>query len=89
LKALSQRLGAETWGHSLTDLLAGLREKVADTEALGEDARGLDRLYVPTRYPNGWAEGTPADDITEDEASHAIGSAESIVRFCEGRLARS
>jgi HEPN domain-containing protein len=89
LKALYQRLGAESWGHSLTDLLAGLREKVEDTEALGEDARGLDRLYVPTRYPSGWAEGTPADYITEDDASHAIGSAESIIRFCEGRLARS
>lgn len=88
LKALYQRLGGEAWGHSLSDLLLGLREKVDGAETLREDARSLDRLYVPTRYPNGWAQGTPGDYITEEDASHAIGSAESIVRFCEGRLAR-
>jgi HEPN domain-containing protein len=88
LKALYQHLGAEAWGHSLLDLMNGLREKVVVAEPLREDARDLDRLYVPTRYPNGWAEGTPADYITEKDALHAISSAENIVRFCEGRLAR-
>ncbi len=29
------------------------------------------------------------DYFTEDDASHAISGAENIVRYCEGRLARS
>jgi len=34
LKALYQRLGGEAWGHSLSDLLLGLREKVDGAETL-------------------------------------------------------
>jgi HEPN domain-containing protein len=88
LKALYQYLGAEAWGHSLLELLRGLEEKVPLPPGLREQALLLDRLYVPTRYPNGWAEGIPADYITEGDATDAISSAQEIVRFSEGRLAR-
>jgi len=88
LKAVYQRLGAETWGHSIVELTKGLEEKLPVPDALRDAALVLDRLYVPTRYPNGWAEGTPADFITDKDSSHAISGSEGIVQFCADRLAR-
>ena len=52
VKAVYQRLGAEVWGHSTTDLFLGLRERLAVPDGLLDSARRLDRHYIPARYPN-------------------------------------
>jgi HEPN domain-containing protein len=52
-------------------------------------ARSLDKLYIPTRYPNGLAGGAPADVYTRAEASRAINDAEAILAVCRGMLSRS
>lgn len=54
-----------------------------------ESARTLDRYYIPARYPNGWASGTPSEYITRDDARDAIGHSEKILRFCADLLAGS
>jgi len=51
-------------------------------------ARSLDKLYVPTRYPNGLPSGAPADYYTRVEAERAIADAETIVECCRGVLPR-
>ena len=50
-----QRLGADAWGHSVLDLLTGLREKIDVKDELLEAGKGLGRFYIPARYPNSWA----------------------------------
>jgi HEPN domain-containing protein len=86
-KAVYQKLGAEAWGHSTTDLLRGLQERLAVPKDLLDVARRLDRFYIPARYPNGWASGIPADYLTEKDTTDAIGDSEKIVRFCADLLA--
>ena len=88
IKAVYQRLGGDAWGHSCTQLLAGLfAERGIEREDLLDRGRLLDRFYIPARYPNGWDAGAPKDMIGERDARDAIRAAEEIVRFCEGLLA--
>jgi HEPN domain-containing protein len=51
-------------------------------------ARALDKLYVPTRYPNGLPSGAPADYFTRAEAERAIADAEVVLAFCRRALPR-
>lgn len=87
-KAVLQSWGAEAWGHSVAQLLGAVTERAEAGETLRQAARTLDKYYIPARYPNGYAEGKPGDYITAKDADDAIGSAEEIVRFGHGLLAR-
>ena len=88
LKAVFQGRGEEAWGHALSDLVGAL---VSDpgSDPLVTRAKALDKHYIPTRYPNGFASGAPMDYYTTDDATRAIDDAEAIVRFCEDLLAGS
>jgi len=89
IKAVYQRLNGEAWGHSLYDLLKGLKEKIEVPKEIFNLAKTLDKFYIPSRYPNGWPGGSPYEFFTEEDASEAINCAEKILRFCEGFLAKS
>jgi HEPN domain-containing protein len=86
-KAVYQKQGAEVWGHSLINLLSGLKERIDVPQAIVEAGRNLDRFYIPTRYPNSFDSGVPSDYFTEEDAEHAIGDSQRIIRFCESVLA--
>ncbi|MFQ5585205.1 MAG: HEPN domain-containing protein [Thermodesulfobacteriota bacterium] len=87
IKAVYNRLGGEAWGHSIVNLLEGLKEKIVIDEDVIHAGRLLDRFYIPARYPNGWDAGIPHDYYTKEDAESAIGSAEKVLRLCEGLLA--
>jgi len=85
LKALHHGLGLLGHGHSLSRLLRELRDKGLEAgEELIEHAKALDKLYVPTRYPNAWAEGSPHEYYTRSDAEEAIRAAEEVLRWVEG-----
>ena len=42
-------------------------------------AKELDKLYIPTRYPNGLPDLTPSEVYTKDEASKAVKSSKIIL----------
>jgi HEPN domain-containing protein len=86
LKALVARLGGEAWGHSLLALVTALSERDTEASALREPAIILDRLYIPTRYPNGFDAGAPADYFLEADSHQAIANAERILDFVRRRL---
>lgn len=89
-KAAHAARGREAWGHAVTELLEALRGDLAEIdEALLDRARGLDKLYVPTRYPNGLASGAPTDFYTRAEAERAIGDAEAVLAICRRALPRT
>ena len=56
-------MGAEAWGHSVSDLLKARKEKINVPDELVDGAKQLDRFYIPPRYPNSWATGIPAEYI--------------------------
>ncbi len=84
VKGAILHLNMEGWGHSVTDLLVGLRDEssVNVPEALIDRAKQLDKHYIPTRYPNGFERGKPADYYTDSEAEEAIRHARKILTFC-------
>ena len=85
VKALHLARGQEAWGHVLTRLLADLPDSPA--EDLVERARVLDNYYVPTRYPNGHAEGPPFEHYGPRQSAEAIEHANQIVEFVRTALA--
>jgi HEPN domain-containing protein len=81
VKSLWFRGGADPWGHSVTQLILLLPAEAGREEMarLIPEAKALDKLYVPTRYPNGLPEMTPAEVYTDREARQAIAGAQAIV----------
>ncbi len=88
VKAVFLFLHGEGWGHSVYGLLGALRDKVKVPAKLLETAKILDKHYIPTRYPNAFDSGIPADYYTKKEAREAIRNAREIIKFCQGCFRR-
>ncbi len=88
VKAVHHSGGEEAWGHSVTELLLALGAMEGLDSPLLDRARALDKLYIPTRYPNGLPSGAPTDYFTRAEAERAIEDAEVILEFCRRALSR-
>jgi HEPN domain-containing protein len=88
VKALYYHLHGDPWGHSVLVLLEGLPEPIraAAPPDLSDSARALDKHYIPTRYPNGFAQGAPVDYYTKRDAEDSIDHAESILSFCRSQI---
>ncbi len=61
-------------------------DAIARTPETTDAAKRLDKHYIPTRYPNGFDSGYPAELYTRGEAEGAIAAAEHLVEFCRGNL---
>jgi HEPN domain-containing protein len=87
LKAVWLSLDADPWGHSLGRLVREMPEGPKERFApLLEAALALDKLYIPTRYPDALAELTPAEAYTQAEARAALNQAEAILKAAAGLL---
>lgn len=82
VKALLRGLGLEAYGHSVSALLSRTPPELKPSKVM-QAAKTLDKCYVPTRYPNAWAEGSPSDYYTENDAEQAIKCAEELVEWVE------
>ncbi len=89
LKAIFQKMGAEAWGHSVADLLKELQKKSSLQEDLMDGALELDKVYIPSRYPNAHPSGSARSRYTEEEARRLIGYAERIVKLSSDLLAKN
>jgi HEPN domain-containing protein len=88
LKALAQSLHGEPRGHSLTALLG--RIPLADLPTgVSEAARELDQVYITSRYPNGFAAGSPGEYFSESTSERLLNHAEQILHFCRSQIPRS
>jgi HEPN domain-containing protein len=85
VKALLMNRGYSVWGHAITPMLRSL-ENIAVPDAMVGHAQLLDAYYIPTRYPNGFAEGKPADYYNRAKAEEAVDAATQIVRFCRDHI---
>jgi HEPN domain-containing protein len=84
-KALLMFHGYTVWGHSITPMLRSL-SKLNVPDNILEFAQLLDAYYITTRYPNGFAEGKPADYFNESKANEAVHAAREIIRFCKDNI---
>lgn len=88
VKALHLRLGQDAWGHVVRRLLEDLAPDVAAPQDIIEAARVLDTFYVPTRYPNGHAEGAPGEHYGPLQSAAAIHHAGQILEFVRAEMAK-
>jgi len=86
LKALSERHRLPHLGHNLNDLLADVEARVTIPDKLRQACRALNRLYIPTRYPDAFERGVPAEQYGEQDAHEAVQDAEEVVAFAEGLI---
>ena len=87
LNALYDFLGGEGWGHAVIKLLKELPpERAAVPPDLMAKAASLDKLYIPTRYPNGFASGSAAEYYTQRDAEEAISYAGDILSFVKSQV---
>jgi HEPN domain-containing protein len=70
LHAHGQRL---VFGHSTVALAEQCQEYGLDLGAALGICRRLDQFYIPTRYPNGLPDKTPADFFDQESAAQALG----------------
>jgi HEPN domain-containing protein len=88
VQALAEFAGAEFWGHAITKLLEDLKAQYEIPQAYFDDARLLDKFYIPTRYPNGFDTGAPKDYFTQKDAETGYDAAQRLIQFCEGQISR-
>jgi HEPN domain-containing protein len=82
VKAVWYHIGENPWGHSIRKLLEDfpLKDRLEDGDDLLAEARLLDRLYVPTRYPNGLPDLTPEKSYGAADSQQAISFADHFLR---------
>ncbi len=83
LKAVLEHFGTPSTGHNLLELLDEVSAHVGIPEELREDCKTLNRYYIPTRYPNAFPSGAPAEMYDEKDARDACLRAERVVRFAQ------
>jgi HEPN domain-containing protein len=89
VKALWYLAGEDPWGNSIMKLVAGLpqREGITDIASWMEKAAGLDKFYIPTRYPNGLPDLTPGQVYLRSDAEAGIAMASFLLDAARGMLA--
>ena len=82
VKALHESTGTEAWGHSVVELLRGLKDVPGNVMDSG---KALDKHY-PARYPNTHPAGAPGDLYTAAEAERAINDAARVIEYVRRHL---
>ncbi len=81
LKAVLEHFGDPQTGHNLNYLLQAAEEYVPATEAVRGACLRLNRLYIPTRYPDAFSEGAPAEQYVQMDAQEALHDADTVLRY--------
>lgn len=89
MTALWMQHDHDPWGHSVLKLMedfpdSALRDNLL--KPLQGYACLLDKLYIPTRYPNGLPDLTPAQVYGDSDADQAIQAAKSILGDLEAEF---
>ena len=88
LKAICERLRRPHFGHNLNVLRQAIEDRTTVPEAVRLACARLNRYYIPTRYPDAFDRGAPADQFFDADAQQAVRDAEEVMDFAE-RLVRS
>jgi HEPN domain-containing protein len=84
LKALLNFLGKERRGHSL--LFLARETEIEVPNDIEECILLLDKHYIPSRYPDVYAEGAPADYYTQKDAKECISCAEKVLSWVKSLI---
>lgn len=68
-------------GHSIIRMLREEALEPAPDDEILKCAEELDRIYIPSRYPDAYPDGSPMDYFREENVERLKGCAESILVF--------
>ena len=83
LKGWLRASGLWVTGHSVLALLERMREFERVPEEILDCARELDKVYVPSRYPDVYDWGAPVDYYSRKDADYHLDCAARILEFVE------
>lgn len=86
LKAALERHHDGRPGHNLNELRVAVQTHLAVPVAVEDACTRLNRLYIPTRYPDAYPSGAPVAQYVESDARQALADAEEVLRFVESAL---
>ncbi len=81
VKALYHSLNREIWSHSISRMLSQLDVFNIDNEII-EKSKELDRVYIGSRYPDYYTEGSPYEYYSIEDARRCLNYAREIYEFC-------
>lgn len=86
VKALLYGIGEPAYGHSVSRLLEKIGHMLEGgmPDDIVECGKLLDKLYIPTRYPDAWSEGEPHYYYTRADSETAIRCARVIIEWVKG-----
>lgn len=79
LKAVLELRNLDHEGHSLNRLLRTVVGSDEAPDGIREACSRLNRLYMPTRYPDAVPEGAPYDQFLRRDAEDAIRDAQAVL----------
>ncbi|MFQ6125253.1 MAG: HEPN domain-containing protein [Candidatus Heimdallarchaeota archaeon] len=86
LKALLEKKNLPSWGHDLVDLVERVKQIISVPQIVVEACSQLNLYYIPTRYPDTFPSGAPANKFIEQQAIRAIEDAEEVLTFVQSSL---
>ena len=90
LKSILRGAGLESYGHDLLDLWRKAKEICNALEEQYQCIILLNKMYIPTRYPDAWpGRALPFENYTEKDSREAISCAEKIYRLAEACISEA
>jgi HEPN domain-containing protein len=86
VKALILSLHGAVRGHAITEMVRQLPTSVDVPAEILNAAQQLDRVYVTSRYPNGFSWGNPSDYFNEKDSRELIAYAKQILEWCRSQI---
>jgi len=86
VKAVFNALGSDAWGHSVSELLEVLAQRINVDQSLVDTAKELDKVYISARYPDALPSGSPRSQFTRAEAERMVSHGTAILNFCQGQI---
>jgi HEPN domain-containing protein len=69
--------------------LQAIEAHTSVTDSLRMACARLNRYYIPTRYPDAFDRGAPADQFFAADAHQAVADAEEVIGFATGIIGSS
>ena len=81
IEAILNHIQCGALGHNLNTLIQEIEQHLQVDKAVIDACTRLNRLYIPTRYPDAFARGVPAEQYFDQDANQAVQDAEEVLRF--------
>jgi HEPN domain-containing protein len=88
LKALAEYFREPQFGHNLNSLVQSLAKYTSIPDQIQQIASRLNLYYIPTRYPNAFDRGAPADQFFESNAKEALEDTMEVIKFVKSIIRR-